>query len=131
MRHLFCRGGPLAKLHERTGPLRPWEMKIRKFQATELGCFLVNLVPNPAPCSGTTWWQAFVCRWFHRGTRCSSGMPSASKVLTHDIGCARCRARYEIIRPNTPQYSTKMPFQKPDRARPRTWAEWREKEGQA
>jgi len=122
MRHLFYRGGLLVNLHERSGPLRPWEMKIRKFQATELGCFLVNLIPNPR--SGTTWWRAFVCRWFHRRTRCSSGLPSVSNVLTHDIDCARCGACYEIIRPNNPQYCCKMPFQEPDRTQPMTWDEW-------
>ena len=133
MRQLFCRNGPLAKLHERKGRLTPLEMKIRKFQATELGCFLVNLIPNPKPYSGTGWWQAFVCRWFHgkpgmRPRLC--GLPSASNMLTHDIECLECGAKYEIIRPNNPQYSTRLPFQKPDRARPMTWAEWREKEGQ-
>ena len=100
------------------------EMKIRRLQATELGCWLVNLVPNPSP--GTSWWQVFVCRWFHEGKRCSSGMPSASKVLTHDIHCLDCGARYEIIKPNNPQFCTGMPFQAPDRSAPKTWDEYYE-----
>jgi len=118
----------MRRTRPRGRPLNWLEMKIRKFRATEPGCFLVNLVPNPG--GMTTWWQAFVCRWFHRGTRCSSGMPSASNVLTHDIDCPRCGAYYEIIRPNNPQYCCKMPFQAPDRSAPKTWAEWREQRGE-
>jgi len=110
-------------------PLNRFELKVRSLQANALGCFLINLFPNPN--GSTTWFRAFVCRWFHRGVRCSSGLPSASHLLTHDIRCQKCGATYEIVRPNNPQYSTKMPFQSPDRTQPKTWDDWHRERGEA
>ena len=104
-------------------PRRFWKLRIR-FEKTELGCWLANLFPRRGRGSTTPWWRAFICRWTHGGNRSSSGMPSAGNLLRHDIRCFRCGAMYEIVRPNTPQYSTKMPFQKRDKTALRTWDEW-------
>lgn len=80
----------------------------------------LNIFPRPYALTG--WWKAFVCRWFHHGVRCSSGWPSAGRVLTHDINCLKCKAGYYIVWPNSPRAPT-MPWGKWDRTKPATWDE--------
>ena len=84
---------------------------------------LSNIFPSPE--TGTGWLKAFRCRWFHVGSRSSSGMPAAGRLLHHAVCCLKCGARYEIVQPNTPQYAHTMPFQKPDKSAARSWDEHR------
>ena len=81
---------------------------------------MLNLFPQTEGIE-TSRFKAFWCRWFHSGSRLSSGWPAAGKVLEHSVECTKCGARYIIIQPNTPQYANKMPFQKPDKSAPESW----------
>ena len=59
------------------------------------------------------------CMIFHRPL--FYGLPTAGRVLKFPMSCAFCDNEFEIVRPNTPQWSNPM---KQDKTQPKTWEEW-------
>ena len=80
---------------------------------------MASLIPKPNV--GTSLLRALWCRFMHRGFRCHTGLPSAGRMLTHDICCVKCGAEYTVQTPNTPQYCHSGPWGKPDMTKPDTW----------
>ena len=76
---------------------------------------------NLRPVGGTPLLKSLWCRWLHQGDRTPTGFPGAGKMLIHDITCLKCGARYEVQRPNTPQYGLVGPWGKPDLSQPDSW----------
>ena len=59
------------------------------------------------------------CIYLHRNYM--FGLPSAGKFLTFDCECIECGYKFQIVRPNTPQWITPN---RRDITQPETWAEW-------